>query len=75
MTPFVLTIVFLVGTVLIVEFALWRMFRRRIDPLVFPAEADASQVGFFSTNRMRAVAIVHTLVLAAWTVFTIFWLW
>jgi hypothetical protein len=75
MTPFFLTIVLLVGALVLGEFALWRMFRRRIDPVTFPSDVDASSIGFYKPGRMRAIALLHTLALGACIVFFVAWLW
>lgn len=75
MTSLVLTLLGMVIGTLVGESLLWRMFRRRVDPLVFPSESDESQVGFFGLGRMRAVAVVHALALGAWLVLSVLWLW
>jgi hypothetical protein len=75
MTPFFLTIVLLVGALLLGELALWRMFRRRIDPVTFPSDVDASSIGFYRPGRMRAIAVAHAVLLGASLVFFVTWLW
>lgn len=75
MTEFTLTIVLLLCTALLGELVLWRMFRRRVDPVIYPADRDASQVGFFRLGRMRAVAFLHAIILCAWIILSILWLW
>lgn len=75
MTPLILTLVVLVLLVLIGELVLWRLFRRHADPVNFPHESDHSQVGFFRMGRMRALAIIHTVILGGWIIFSVLWLW
>jgi hypothetical protein len=75
MTPLSATIALLMATLLLGEVFLWRMFRRRIDPMTFPSERDASQFGVFRPNRMRAFAVVHTLLLGCWLLGSVLLLW
>lgn len=75
MTPLLLTIVLLLATLVVGEFSLWRMFRRRVDPVIFPSDTDQSSIGFFRPGRMRLVAIAHTVAMGAWLVVSILWLW
>lgn len=75
MTELTLTIVLLACTALLGEFVLWRLFRRRVDPVIFPSEHDTSQIGFFRLGRMRVVAVAHAVALVAWIVVSILWLW
>lgn len=75
MTPLFLTIGILAGATVIGEFALWRMFRRRIDPVTFPSAVDASSIGFYRHGRMRAVVLIHAVALGGWLIFSVLWLW
>lgn len=75
MTELTLTIVLLLCTALVGEAILWRLFRRRVDPVIFPADQDASQLGFFRLGRMRVVALAHTIALCVWMVLSVLWLW
>jgi hypothetical protein len=75
MTPLLMTIGLPTVTLFIGEVCLWRMFRRRIDPMIFPVEHDVSQLGLFRPNRMRAFAIVHTIILSTWIVCSVLFLW
>lgn len=75
MTALFQTIVLLLCALVVGEFALWRMFWRRVDPVVFPSSSDESQVGFFSPWRMRFLALAHTAAVGAWLVVSILWLW
>lgn len=74
MTEPVFTIALLACTVLLGEFVLWRLFRQRVDPIIFPSETDTSQFGFFSIGRMRLIAVIHTVLLVAWIVISMLWL-
>lgn len=74
MTEPAFTIALLSCTVLLGEFVLWRLFRQRVDPIIFPSEQDTSQLGFFSIARMRSIAAIHTATLVAWTIVSILWL-
>lgn len=75
MTSFALSIACLLGLLIAGEAVLWRLFRRRIDPVTFPHERDRSQVGFFLIGRMRLTAALHALALGAWVVCSLLWLW
>ncbi len=75
MTELVLTLAPLACTALLGEFVLWRLFRRRVDPVIFPADQDTSQLGFFRLGRMRLVAVLHAVILVAWIVLSVLWLW
>lgn len=75
MTELTLTIVLLLCTALVGEALLWRLFRRRVDPVIFPADQDASQLGFFRLGRMRVVALAHTIILCVWMLLSVLWLW
>lgn len=75
MTPLALTIVLLVGSLVVGEFSLWRMFRRRVDPVIFPSDKDQSQIGFFRPGRMRLVALCHAGAVGAVVVLSVLWLW
>jgi hypothetical protein len=75
MTPFILTLTLLIATLGVGEFMLWRMFRRRVDPVIFPVEQDASSVAFFRPGRMKLLALMHTLTLGAALVIPVLWLW
>ena len=75
MTPLLLTIAFLLATLVVGEFTLWRMFRRRVDPVIFPSDRDQSQVGFFRPGRVRFVALCHTLAIGGWITLSLLWLW
>lgn len=75
MTPLFVSIALLMATLFLGEYFLWRMFRRRIDPMTFPSEHDASQFGLFRPNRMRAFAVVHTLLLGGWLLGSVLFLW
>lgn len=70
-----ITIASLVGFVLVSELFLWKLFRRHVDPVVFPSETDTSQIGFFSVGRLRIVALIHTIVLCVWIIFSVWYLW
>lgn|GEM_PF-5066816 len=75
MTPLFLSLCLLLGTLLIGEGILWRMFRRRVDPIIFPSERNTSETGPFRPWRMRAFAVSHTVSLGAWTLLSVLWLW
>ncbi len=75
MTAFLTAIVSLIVIIVVGETILWRLFRRRIDPVTFPHERDRSQVGFFRIGRMRIVAALHAIILSAWIAFSLTWLW
>ena len=52
------------ATVIIVcELVLWMLFMRKVEPLVFPHELDASHLRFFSIGRLRIIAITHAIVM------------
>lgn len=70
-----LTLALLVSTIVLGEIVLWKTFRRRVDPVIYPTEHDASQVGFFRLGRMRVIAVMHTVALTGWIVFSFVWLW
>lgn len=74
--PMPLSIVIGIACVLLGwEILLWRLFRRRIDPMIFPAESDASQLRFFDLGRMRFIAACHTVALGAAVLLPLLWLW
>jgi hypothetical protein len=75
MTPLFLTLLLLLAMLLVGEFVLWRMFRRRVDPVLFPSDQDQSSIGFFRPGRMRFVAICHTVALGACVLLSVLWLW
>lgn len=75
MTPPFLVIILLVGALLVGELILWRMFRRRVDPVIFPTDHDQSSIGFFRPGRMRFVALCHTIALGVAIVLAVLWLW
>ncbi len=60
---------------LIGEFILWRLFHRRVEPLCFPPDRDASEIGFFRMGRLRLIAIIHTIVMGVWVAASLFILW
>ncbi len=75
MTTYLIAVISLILFILLGETILWRLFRRRIDPVTFPHERDRSQVGFFRIGRMRLFTMFHALALCVWTVFSLSWLW
>jgi hypothetical protein len=75
MTPLLFTLALLVTTLVATEFMLWRMFRRRVDPVIFPAEQDASSVAFFRPGRMKLLTLAHSVALGAAVVIPVLWLW
>lgn len=75
MTHLILSIVSLLCALVLGEILLWRLFRRRIDPVIFPSDSDASQLRFFHLGRVRFIALCHTIVLGAWLFLSVAWLW
>lgn len=75
MTPLTLSIVSLLGVLVVGEIALWRLFRRRVDPVTFPHERDRSHLRFFRIGRLRFIAAFHTLLLGTLIVVSLLWLW
>lgn len=75
MTTPLLVILITVGILLLGEVLLWRLFRRRIDPMIFPPESDASQLRFFHLGRLRLLALVHAAALGTTLVLSLLWLW
>ncbi len=75
MTMLIFAILTTVCVLLFGEILLWRLFRRRIDPMIFPPESDASALGFFHLGRLRLLALVHTAALGTTLVLSLLWLW
>ncbi|MDO8649470.1 MAG: hypothetical protein Q7R81_06860 [Candidatus Peregrinibacteria bacterium] len=63
------------GLVIAMELVLWKLFRRKIAGLLFPLEADQSFFRFFTLNRLRAIAVVHTIVLLVMLFLSLSFLW
>jgi hypothetical protein len=61
--------------VIVAEFTLWRLFRRRVLPICFPHETDSSPLRFFSLTHLRLVAVVHTIFVIAVVLFPASLLW
>lgn len=61
--------------VLIVETVLWRLFVRRVQPLLLARELDASSFGLWSVGRMRVFVVMHTLLLGGSTVAFLLSVW
>lgn len=61
--------------IVLLEFILWTLFRRKIVGLEFPREVDASVFHFFSGRRMRTLALIHTIILLVTVPFFIALLW
>ena len=51
--------------IVIVEWMLWRLFKTKIEGMIFPHETDQSSLSFFTLGRLRACAFVHTCFLLA----------
>jgi len=49
--------------VTIVEFAMWTLFRTKVQGLCLPHTVDASAFSFFTLFRMRIITILHTIFL------------
>lgn len=61
--------------ILITELTLWKIFRKKLAGLSFPSEIDESFHGYFSINKIRIFAIIHTIILLATTYLFYFLLW
>jgi hypothetical protein len=59
----------------VAEFLFWRLFRRKIEGLLFPHELDASIFHFFTLPRMKLVAVAHTLFLIVTISLLLLFLW
>lgn len=57
------------------EGVLWLLFRRKVEGLCFAREIDQSFFRSFSLNRLRALAIVHTLALTGIVIGSTYLLW
>ena len=72
----ILPLALITGTltlIVIAEFAMWTLFRRRIGGLLFPHELDASLFRFFTLTRLRLIALLHTFFLMVATT-ALYWL-
>lgn len=59
-----LTACIIIGIIiLLIEATLWHTFKRKAAGVSFPRETDQSYFRFFSVNRMRLLAIAHTIFL------------
>lgn len=72
--PIVL-LVLLESAIVLGEGVLWILFRRNMIALSFPHEADASSLRFFTFNRIRLIAALHTAALMAIVAFVLLALW
>ena len=61
--------------ILVTEFAMWRLFLRKMAGIDFPHEFDRSYFRFFTMLRMRIVVILHTLVLSVFCTLILLWQW
>lgn len=61
--------------VALVHTILWMMFRRKLEGLYFPREADASFFGFFTRSRLKAITILQAAFLIAVFMLTTLFLW
>ena len=66
-----------IGAVLILlcEFTLWRLFRRRVEGYLFPREIDISPLRFFTLMRLRICVLLHTVFLLAVLASTLWFAW
>lgn len=55
--------------VLVLEYFFWRLFRSKIEGLLFPHETDHSALSFFTLLRLRICVLSHTvfLVVCIWS--------
>lgn len=65
------------GTIAVIglELALWLMFKRRTHGLDFPRDADVSHLRFFTLNRIRFCAVLHSAFLLAVLHLSLFYVW
>ena len=61
--------------IVVAELVLWRLFRRKISEMYFPHELDTSYFRFFTMLRLRALAIMHAVVLIVAVSFAFFLQW
>jgi hypothetical protein len=54
-----------IAAVLLLEGAMWMLFRKRIEGIHFPQSADASELRFFTIRRIGICAVAHALFLMA----------
>ncbi len=70
-----LAFVFIGAMVLIPEFVLWMMYRKKAEGLMFPEESDESYFHFFSRERMKYVVILQSIFLIVLFVICTLILW
>lgn len=70
-----LAIISLLIGVLLFELCAWLLFRRKLEGLVFPAMSDGSDLPLFTLQRLRLIAIAHTILLGAAVVLVLLFLW
>lgn len=75
MDPLLTVIISAAAVTVLCEVILWEIFRRKIAPLSFPHELDTSYFRFFSTARLRLVAVVHTIFVGVCLAIMSFYLW
>lgn len=57
------------------EGILWIMFRRRVLNLNFPKELDRTGMRLYGYNRVRIIALAHTIVMMALAAAAFLFLW
>ncbi len=75
MNTFTLLLAALGIGIVVAEGILWFLFRMKAAPILFPHETDASSLRFFTPNRLRVLAFLHTLLLSLVIGFSFFLLW
>jgi hypothetical protein len=61
--------------IILSEAVLWWLFQKKMTPLSFPHELDASYFRFFSMSSLRAIALVHTFLMCGCIVLCSWYLW
>jgi hypothetical protein len=60
---------------IICEAVLWFLFRKRLNPLIFPHELDTSYFRFFNIARLQILAILHVIFLVICMILFCIYLW
>lgn len=50
---------------LLLEWSMWKLFRRKFTQICLPTGSGQSLFHFFTIGRMRILAILHTILLLA----------
>ena len=61
--------------VLAFELIAWWLFRRKLAGLSFPPNADGSDLPLFTVQRLRLIALLHTIVMIVVCVLVLLFLW